>query len=43
LLLSELGDRAGAIVSNTVPKDLHAVSSPDVLGHLEGVLSGAPG
>jgi protein required for attachment to host cells len=40
LLRVELGDKAGALVITNVPKDLHAVSSPDVLGHLEGVLPG---
>jgi protein required for attachment to host cells len=40
LLRAELGGNVGELVTASVPKDLHAVSAPDVLRHLDGVLPG---
>lgn len=41
LLRAELGKEAAELVTAGVAKDLHAVSAPDVLRHLDGVLPGA--
>lgn len=41
LLRAELRGEAAELVIASVPKDLHAVSAPNVLQHLDGVLPGA--
>ncbi len=41
LLRAELGGEVAALLTTSVPKDLHAVSASDVLRHLGGVLPGA--